>query len=107
MIPNPDLYRELDVPFESQTEANAALDGFWSDLAEARKRHRIPDVVASIRITFQDAEGEAQVFTSCEFGDVLRHEAMVAHTLGQLQSERQQRIAKLAMGDAVRKPRAK
>ncbi len=107
MIPNPNLYRELDIPFESQAAADAALAAFWNDLAEIRRKHKIPDLVASVRVSYASGDGEAQAFTSCEFGDVLRHEAMAAHTFGQLQAERQERIGKLAEGGGILKRRAR
>lgn len=41
---NPELYEEMNAPYDSPEEAQAALEAFAADVQEARKRHRIGNV---------------------------------------------------------------
>lgn len=63
---NPALYREMSVPFEDDTAANAALKAFFEDIEASRKKHKISDVAVLVEIgTMTDGEetrGCAQLY---------------------------------------------
>jgi len=95
-------YRELSKPFDSQAEAQTAINAFWEDLSKIRKQHGIADIVCTVAGAYMDGDEEAAYGTFCEFGDVNLHEGLAAHTLGMIQAERQARIGKfLKAGGAV------
>lgn len=55
---DPKLYRELSEPFESPDEANAAVEAFFNDLGEIRKKHGFPDVICVISGSCVYPDGE-------------------------------------------------
>ena len=67
-------YAKLSEPHESAAALNAAIDAFRDEIDEARKRHRIPDVVVSISASYIDANGKAVGgMTTAMFGDASHH----------------------------------
>ena len=98
---NPKLYRELSEPFASSEAVNEGLENFFADLGELRKKHKIRDLVVLVSLSYmsQDGTDELDTITQMEYGDAMKHEMMLAHTLGLVQAERQELIAKcLAKG---------
>lgn len=55
---NPETYREMLVPHESPEVAAAAWAEFWGDVYEARKKHRITDVVMVGQLWAKTPRGE-------------------------------------------------
>lgn len=97
------LFREMSVPYESIEAANAALQAFQDDLAELRKKHKIPTLLCLLHVTWLDDEDEGGAMTSCGFGDMQLFEVMSAWSLGEQAAERQQATAKLMLGKSIRK----
>jgi hypothetical protein len=88
-------YREMCKPHADMDTANKALNAFMEAVQEARERFLIPNVVVSVA-TFYEANGdELEAATFGQWGDQLRHESMIAWTLGQIQRDRQNMIAGL------------
>ena len=97
MIKNdPANYREMCVPHGSADEANAALDLFFDEVAAARKRHRIPNVLLTLEVRHLDAEGgEVEARASLSFGDSAHAEGLAAFALGFERAKREERTAQL------------
>lgn len=103
---NPKLFREMSVPFASAEAANQAVEAFYVELGELRKKHKLTNVYTVINASYATTDpedDEAEFFTSSMFGDFLRAESLVAWALGREQAHRQEmiaHIAKVAIKDA-------
>ena len=99
MGPNHKLYRELNQPFASPDELDAAIKAFLADVMEARKRHRILNIVMMMQCpVMTDAETETMMGTDACYGDAGQWEAMAARMLGAIQADRQRTIAEMITG---------
>ena len=93
---NPKLYRELMVPFASMEEANKHIAGFDAEFQALRAKYRMRDVVVCIQIGYVGKdEEELDAALHLTFGDAIKVEAMLAHTLGMVQAQRQEMIASM------------
>lgn len=96
MPANPDLYREMSQPFANADEAEKALTGFFEELGELRKKHRIANAYTIIAVMVVGSDGEeGEVVTSGMYGDSLRAESLTAWAFGHESAQRQEKIAKL------------
>lgn len=94
--PNPKLYRELSEPHESVESLNTDLNAFFADFGELRKKYRLRDVVAIVNTSYLAKDGEEiEGGTHVGYGNSMNHEMMLAHCLGQVQSERQEAMARM------------
>jgi hypothetical protein len=95
MSANPKLYREME-PFESVELAQRASDAFFEELAELRKKHKITDVLAVCKFSYNAASGEeSEAITMSSWGNAMNIETLAAYALGMIQAERQERIGAL------------
>lgn len=93
---DPARYRKLSEPYASKEAGQAAIVAFFKDLGEIRVKHKIPDLYLVIRATvLTEDQEEGTVTTSIHFGNELEAEGMLAWALGRVQSERQDRTAKM------------
>jgi hypothetical protein len=93
---DPALYRELSEPFASSAELEIAGNQFFEELRELRRKHGVPDVYVSLKAAYLADDGdEVSSLMHAGFGNEAEWETMVAFTLGQVQSNRQERTAKL------------
>lgn len=91
---NPTLYRELSAPFEKTEDANAALKAFFAAVEEARKTHRIPDVVVLCEVnSISDAGEEVRGSASANYGDAANVTPMLAREYGASRERDEQRLA--------------
>ena len=95
MGPNHKLYRELSEPFESTEAANAAVKGFSDAVEEARSKFRMRDLYCVMQFDYVTESGEVTGGYTVAFGDEMRHEQMLAYSLGRVQAQRQEAIGKL------------
>ena len=79
---DPALYREMSVPHESADTANAAVQAFAEDVAAARKKHRIRDVLVVAQLGVTCGETEKDAATSFSFGDQGRIVELAAYAYG-------------------------
>lgn len=100
---DPDHYRKMSVPFENADAANEALRGFYEEVSELRKKHRITDVsvVVSVEVKYPDG-GEGMAQSTLHLGDSLKREGMLAYAFGQAQAENREMINKLLAGKKTR-----
>ncbi len=91
--PNPELYEEMDAPYPSDEAAKAALDAFFEEMVEVRRRHRIGNVVC---IASAQAPEDAMLSTYGHCGDSRYIVPLVLHAL---KSERAKRAEPLARID--------
>lgn len=91
---NTELYVEMCKPFENGGEANTALQGFFDDLEEIRKKHRIADVHTIVKVMICNGSG----ISSMHVGDSRNGEMMCAWGLGQETEVRRQEIGRLIGG---------
>jgi hypothetical protein len=100
VIRDPGGYRELSKPFETFTAANEAINAFFKDVRELRKKHKLPDVYIILKGTAyredaaDDEESEGDWIISQHHGSSLNCEAMCAWAYGQEAAKRQEAISK-------------
>ena len=97
---DPKLYTELNKPFASMDEANAASAAFFEELAELRKKHRIANLVVLAKVSMLADEGDGAPFevegmSSLLLGDSRAHLPMLAHAFGAEQNAEQERTARI------------
>ena len=98
-----DLFRTLNVPFESQEAASKAADAFFEDLGKLREKHEIANVYVITLVSFTSSEGERlETSTAGMYGDQFRAEELAAYALGHEQARRQERIASIVAGTAMK-----
>lgn len=97
---DPKNYRAMGVPHEGADAANAALVAFARDVEEARKKHRIRDVLVTVQmvVDYSDDEQETAVMTRFSFGDVSKNLELAAYAYGAESAEHRERINKFATG---------
>ena len=95
---DPALYREMSVPHESAESANAAVQAFAEDVAAARKKHRIRDVLVVAQLGVMCGETEKDAATSFSFGDQGRIVEMAAYAYGAETEAHTERLSRLACG---------
>ena len=89
-------YQELSVPFESVGLANDAVNAFFRDVRELRKKYKLPNVytiLAGLAVGDDGAVGEW--ITSQHHGDSFKCESMTAWSFGKEAETRRNDIAKL------------
>lgn len=83
----------------------AAYQAFWQDVYEARKRHRVVDVVLLSRMAFERPGGPTKGMDLLgNMGDESSILPMLARAYGQLRRELDERIDRLVSGEP---PKAK
>ena len=86
--PNPELYKKLSEPFESDEAANAALSGFYEDLSALREKHKLRDVIAIVELSSKQADGSVRAGQgSVCFGDQLLKPRMLTSALFKAQDD--------------------
>ena len=101
MFSDPENYRQLSQPFESLDAADKAVQSFFSEVSELRKKHKITNLYLIVGSSVTTDTGEPEFLTTRHFGDSLKRESMVAYAFGQEQSERQELIGKLLSGKGI------
>jgi hypothetical protein len=94
---DPDLYRTLSDPFESQGKANAACEAFYADLRALREKHRLRDVYVILEFTVRDEKGQADSIITMHCGDVLRSKFLTAYAFGS-----EQRLDRLRVDEVIK-----
>jgi hypothetical protein len=98
-------YRELSQPFGSTDACNAALKAFYEDVREARKKHKIRDVlvVTSGSVTYEGDDGEGEWVTMASFGNSATVPSLAAYAYGQATAEEREHLNKLLGGKGTRR----
>lgn len=79
------------------------MDGFTRELADLRVKYKIPDLYFVAEINFLNDDGsEGEAFSVGGFGEWMKHERMLAYAFGAVQGDRQERIARLLIGDNLK-----
>ena len=85
---NPELYRKLSEPFQSNQEADVEMQAFMEGVKALREKHLLPDVVILIQANVKTEDGEEAIFQAVAgFGDPMRRVTMLAQALGREQAE--------------------
>ncbi len=91
---DPKLFREMSEPFESASEADAAINAFFDELGELRKRHGFPNVYVIVGGSIVADSGDEHEFVSTlHYGNGLQAEPLTAYAFGKEQARREQAIA--------------
>ena len=92
-------YYLLSEPFESPDVCNKALEDFYAELGELRKKHHIRDllVVTYGAVKYEDGK-VADWMQHSGFGNSRNQLPMSAYAFGQLQAEDTERMNKLIKG---------
>lgn len=93
---DPALYREMSIPHASSEALNEALQKFFDEIGELRKKHKMRDVFICVQCGYVAQDGTEEIDAAAHhgMGDSARHEALLAFALGQVQGERQEIIAR-------------
>jgi hypothetical protein len=93
VINDPDLYRELAVPFGDVEDANVALEDFYEELREIRAKYKIADVyvVVAVRAILEDGT-EGEFMSNSMNGNSLKALPMVAWAFGKEKADFSARI---------------
>lgn len=86
------------------SEFDASLSAFYRELAELRKKHKLPDVyVIVMGLAASQGRPPGVVMSTLAFGSAANQEAMVAWAFGREQANRQSFIAGLVAKSDVLK----
>lgn len=107
-------YREMAKPFESPDAANKAVEAFFVDLGEIRRKHKITDILCVIGGSCiypkseESDETDGLFITEHSYGATVMREILAAWVLGRVQSQHREIVAKmLSEGGEKRKKKAK
>jgi hypothetical protein len=103
------LYREMSQPFMTAEAATDALQAFFEDLGELRKKHEIPDLVCAVKMGYLTSDGvEVDGMSYVSYGDQMNVEPMAAYLYGQAAKDRQEFLAKIVRdAGGLRRPAPK
>lgn len=93
---DPGNYRAMSVPFPDDKTATDAINAFFADVRELRKKHKITDVQIVVSGSVSGPDG--QEFSFCvngHHGNASRAVEMLAWAFGKEQSESDARIREL------------
>lgn len=93
---DPENYYNLSQPFENADDANKAISDFYDDVALLRKKHRIPDVLITIKGSVKYDTGVGDFMNVISFGNQLNQVPMAAYSFGKTQADQRELINKLA-----------
>lgn len=92
-------YAAMSLPHENQQAAETAIEGFYDELSELRKKYKIRDCLVTIYDSKTNSDGEIGEFiNSMHFGNSSHGLMMAAYTFGQLKIKDSENISKLASG---------
>ncbi len=99
VINDPDNYARMILPHETIDEAEAAWKGFWADVYEARKKHRIAEAVVIGQVRWKDEKGELQgANLTGSMGNEVSVLRMLAHAYGEMKGRFEKMLMKLEQG---------
>lgn len=88
--PNPARYRELSAPFEDQDEASEALEAFFAEVAVARVKFGIADVILLCEIRV--GPEERPVASSLFLGSFTNRLPIIARAYGAARQEHEEML---------------
>lgn len=80
---DPETYLQLSAPFENTEDANNAMQSFYEELGELRKKHKIRDLLVVTYGSVKTADGESEFLNSMSYGNTLNALPMAAYAYGQ------------------------
>lgn len=102
---NPALYRQLSEPFPTVDAADAAINGFNTELRALRAKYKLPDVhVIMMGSCIHESGEEGHFMLNTHHGDASRAEIMTAWALGKAQAERQEQIGRVLTPGTYKRP---
>lgn len=85
---DPNNYRAMSVPFDSAEKANDSIRAFFAAVEEARKKHRMREVLVIVEVAIQYPGEEDEMFdeadarASAYFGNSSRAEGIAQYAAG-------------------------
>lgn len=98
MAENQELFREMSKPFESQDSADAAINAFFHDLGELRKKHKLTNLYCIISGSYVDQSGEHQFLNNLMYGDQSLALELTAFAFGAEKVSHQQNVERMLEG---------
>lgn len=96
---DPENYRKMSQPHENEEAAKKALDGFYEQVSEARKKFGIADVLIVVKDSIMHDDGrEGVFFHNAQYGAQVNGVAMAAYAYGTLKAEERETISKMLSG---------
>ena len=96
-------YAAMSVPHDSIDLAEKAYGAFFEEVAEARKKHRIKDVVLIACVCFAEGENQNEAMLSGYLGSALMALPLTAQAFGTMKAEQEQTINQLASNRGKRR----
>lgn len=93
--PNAALYREMSAPFETRDAGNDAVSAFFTDVEEARKKHRISDVIVVVEVGMMSDGEETRGAAALYLGDPTKAIPMIAAEYGKQRGIYEEQLAQL------------
>ena len=97
-------YLELSLPFEDTSQANAALEAFYEELGQLRKKHRLPDVHVIVLMNIDHGGHLGNALSSAHFGNSAEAAGMCAWSYGKERAQQQAHLEKLMGGEQTWTP---
>ena len=92
-------YHKMSEPHETPEKANEALQKFYDEVNEARKKFNIADILVITKDSVRYESGEVgQFMQHSQYGNQLNGASMAAYAYGQLQAEQRELLNKLVAG---------
>ena len=87
-------YRELSEPFPSVEAANNAVEAFFDEVGELRKKHKIMDCYFILALPYITADGqdEVEAFVPMMWGSEAKAETLTTWAAGHESAKRQERL---------------
>jgi hypothetical protein len=92
---DPAKYRKMSEPHASMEAINEDLCAFQVAVGALREKHKLRDVIVCLQASYLTSDGEeVDGGIHFGFGNAMNHEMLLAHTLGMVQADRQEMLAK-------------
>lgn len=97
---DPDNYFKLSTPHEGPQAADEAMEKFYNEIGELRKKYKIRDVSIIVYDSIKYEDGKTGEFMNVfGYGNSLNQLPMVAFAFGQEQKSHMERINKIISGE--------
>jgi hypothetical protein len=93
LFKDPKTYREMCVPFESADVAEKAITAFFEEVREVRIKHKMPDVLLVVSLSWMSEGEELPTMALVHNGDSNKAEGMAAFALGHESARREEATA--------------
>ena len=96
---DPENYHLMSVPHEGDDAANKALESFYDELSELRKKYKMRDVFVIVYDSIKYEDGKVGEFMNCSaYGASVNQLPMTAFAYGSEKKNHDEMMAKMLSG---------